>query len=134
MWWMNRWRNEFSFLKLSLVILVTLLFWFFFVFVFLINTVQCLGAKEVTEKNQHCGWRTKNIPEHQWLPARDVHFNHEKTPDKPRVRDMVQSRWLTLLKIRTYFGLGKFSREKETKKITKIKYNVWSQIGFWARK
>ena len=65
-------------------------------------------------------WRTKNIPEHQWLPARDVHFNHEKTPDKPRVRDMVQNRWLTLLKICTYFRLGKFSREKETEKSQKL--------------
>ena len=112
MWWMKKW------IFLPKVILSYTRYPA--VFIFFINTVQCFGAKEVTEKNQHRGWRTKNIPEHQWLPARDVHFNHEKTPDKPRVRDMVQNRWLTLLKICTYFRLCKFSREKETKKSQKL--------------
>ena len=78
---MNEWMKKWIFLPK--VILSYPLYPAVFIFFFFINTVLCFGTKEVTEKNQHRGWRAKHIPEHRWLPARDVRSNQGKHGTNP---------------------------------------------------
>ena len=113
---MNGWKNEFSSLKLSLVILFTLLFLFYF----FLSTQYCvLGQRKSLRKTSivddmlSTSQNTGGFLPEMWALIRE---NTGQTQSEGRgTKQMTYT-----LKMCTYFRLGTFSREKETKKSQKL--------------